>query len=44
MADYPNGKLQRQDFKLFYLKLRPSPNKNLEKICEFVFNAFDSDL
>lgn len=42
MTDYPNGKLDKTDFKIFYTKLRPEPNENLEKLCEFVFSAFDS--
>ena len=42
MQDYPNGKLDKNEFKIFYIKLKREPNEKIEKICEFVFSAFDS--
>lgn len=35
-----NGKLNKTEFKKLYTDLRPEPPERLEKISEFVFNAF----
>ena len=39
----PDGKLDKKEFFNLYSKLRSEPKENLEKISDYIFNAFNKD-
>ena len=43
MANNPDGRLDRNEFRRLYAEIRPEPSQLLDEISDFVFRAFDTD-